>query len=53
MSEHEKDLDPQDVIEQPNYVRPDEDPTGPEVTDPNDPNYVEPAVGVSKPKEII
>lgn len=39
--------DPQQVTEQPGYVAPAEDPTDPEVTDPADPNYVEPMPNVS------
>jgi hypothetical protein len=37
------DLDPQQVIEQPDYVAPDDDPTDDEVVDPADPSFVEPA----------
>ena len=42
-------LDPQEIIEQPDYVAPDDDPTDPEVTDPADPSYVEPATDVTRP----
>lgn len=43
----EPDLDPQDIVEAPGYQAPDADPTDPEVTDPADPNFVEPMPGVS------
>jgi hypothetical protein len=37
-----RDLDPQEIVEQPDYVTPENDDPDPEVTDPDDPNYVEP-----------
>lgn len=47
--EEPKDLDPQDVVEQPDYVAPESDPTDPEVTDENDRNFVHPFLGATKP----
>lgn len=46
------DLDPQEVVEQPGYTPPAEDPTDPEVVDPADPNFVAPAEGVTRPGGI-
>lgn len=45
--------DPQEVIEQPDYVRPDADPTPDEITDPSHDDYVAPAEGVTRPGGVI
>lgn len=52
MSQPDHDLDPQEIVEQPDYVAPANDLTDPEVTDPADPNFVAPAEGVTRPGGI-
>lgn len=46
------DLDPQDVVEQPDYL-PEADPTDAEVIDPDDPSFVEPAANAIRPTATI
>jgi hypothetical protein len=54
MTSTPNDPDPQDVVESLGYAPPVEgDPTDPEVTDPEDPNYVEPASNAKKPPVVF
>lgn len=53
MSDEQPNLDPQEVTEQPDYVRPDSDPAGDEITDPSHPDFVKPAEGVTRPGGVL
>lgn len=53
LTDEQRELDPQEVIEQPDYVAPESDNVDGEVTDPDDPNFVEPVIGASKPRGLI